>query len=297
MCNKSPTTSFFTNIQWNRYLSKLKNSIFQKNGIKMFKRRIAWKILTGIRDISSIVRCFLLLSYRIGQNNRDLRFCFSINYLRRRRQRWFEPRLEVRGKFKKGIEPCTPLLFPLCSSYSSTTTQPQHCLLPDKELNCNYQSLFLLRIHSPLFDTFLPSLPSSFRLFFLGSLAHFLSPYRSATWKFHPPVIISPPPPLPHNRGHRLRRSKESTWRDEGRRNISLRSEFRETLLFDLMNEKCHCWKKKRKKKERKNDEHNAEYKYKFRGTRESRFFFFFQFKNLYRRKRKREMERGGERK
>lgn len=34
----------------------------------------------------------------------------------------------------------------------------------------------------------------------------------------------------------RLRRSKGSTWQDEGRRNISLRSEFREILLFDLTN-------------------------------------------------------------
>lgn len=120
-----------------------------------------------------------------------------------------------------------------------------------------------------------PFISLSFRLFFLGSLAHFLSPYRSATWKFHPPVIISPPPPLPHNRGHRLRRSKESTWRDEGRRNISLRSEFRETLLFDLMNEKCHCWKKKK----RKNDEHNVD-KYKFH--RNTRILFFFLFSKIY---------------
>lgn len=198
-----------------------------------------------------------------GQNNRDLRFCFSINYLRRRRQ----PRLEVRGKFKKGIEPyqhpsfsLVLLCFLLLINHHTTTTQ--HCLFPDKEVNCNYQSLFSLlpRTHSPLFDTFpSPPLPL-FRLFFLGSLAHFLSPYRSATWKFHPPVIISPPPPLPHNRrGRRLRRSKESTWRDEGRRNISLRSEFRETLLFVLpMNEKCHCWKKEKKERKR-NDEHDAD--------------------------------------
>lgn len=68
--------------------------------------------------------------------------------------------------------------------------QPQHCLLPDKEVNCNYQSLSLPRAtHSPLFDTFLspPPLFPSFVSSSLAPWARFLSPYRSATWKFHPP--------------------------------------------------------------------------------------------------------------
>lgn len=117
-----------------------------------------------------------------GQNNRDLRFCFSINYLRRRRQ----PRLEVRGKFKKGIEPyqhpsfsLVLLCFLLLINHHTTTTQ--HCLFPDKEVNCNYQSLFSLlpRTHSPLFDTF-PS-PPPFPSFVSSSLAPWLT--------FFPPIV------------------------------------------------------------------------------------------------------------
>lgn len=180
--------------------------------------------------------------------------------------------------------------------------QPQHCLLPDKEVNCNYQSLSLPRAtHSPLFDTFLSLPPSSLLsspLPWLLGLA-FFPPIVQQLGNFIPPVIISPPPPPPHNhRGHRLRRSKESTWRDEGRRNISLRSEFRETLLFDLMNEKCHCWKRKKKKKEgKKNNEHNAN-KYKFhRNARILFLFFFFIFqKFISSQKEERDRKRGRER-
>lgn len=120
-----------------------------------------------------------------------------------------------------------PYFFPVHPvSPTHQPLQPQRCLYPDKEVNCNYQSLSPLKpvlrlsILSPL-SSLLPTLHRSLS-----------SPYRPATWKFHPPVIISPPPTLPHSRGRRLRRSKESTWRDEGRPSI-----FRYVANFV----KCYC--------------------------------------------------------
>ena len=62
-----------------------------------------------------------------------------------------------------------------------------------EEVNCNYQSLSLL---GPTL-LFSPSTRPS-RLVFLDSVVSLSFPYRPTTWKFHPPVIISPPRTQPH---------------------------------------------------------------------------------------------------
>lgn len=68
--------------------------------------------------------------------------------------------------------------------------QPQHCLLSDKEVNCNYQSLSLPRTHSPLFDTFLS--PSPLHLSLLSPLLPWLLGSLSFPLSFSNLEISSP---------------------------------------------------------------------------------------------------------